>query len=97
MEKLTKEEVLHVANLGKLELNDEEIENFSYQLKAILNEIEKINEVKTTNNDILIAPHTNSCDVREDTEVVTLNKEDVLKNAPHISNGFITVRGVFDE
>ena len=97
MDKLTKEEVLHVAELGKLELSFDEIEKFSYQLKAIFNEIDKINEVKTVNNDTLFTPSTNKSIPREDIEEGTLLKEDVLKNAPSVNAGFIAVGGVFDE
>ena len=35
MDKLSRNEVLHVAELGRLELTEEEIEKFSYQLKAL--------------------------------------------------------------
>ena len=38
MKKLSKEEVLHVATLARLELNEDEIEKYAYQLKEILNE-----------------------------------------------------------
>ena len=33
MEKLTKEEVLHVANLARLELTDDEIDEYAIKLK----------------------------------------------------------------
>ena len=36
MEKLTKEEVLHVANLARLELTDDEIDEYAIKLKEIL-------------------------------------------------------------
>ena len=43
MEKLTREQVLHVADLAKIHLTEEEIEKYGYQLKQILDEIGKIN------------------------------------------------------
>lgn len=46
MDKLSREEVLHVAELGRLWLSEEEIEKFSYQLKLLFNEIDKINDIK---------------------------------------------------
>ena len=45
-EKLTKEEVLHVADLARIKLTEEEIEKFQVQLKQLLEDVEKINEVK---------------------------------------------------
>ena len=60
MDKLTKEEVLHVANLARLDLNEEEIEKFSYQLKEIFDSINKINEVEISTDELFIAPWTNN-------------------------------------
>ena len=42
MDKLSKEEVLHVAKLARLELSDEEIEKYRKDLKDLFDEIEKI-------------------------------------------------------
>ena len=55
MEKLDKEKVLHVASLAKLHLTEEEVEKFSYQLKDILTEIKKIEDVEIPDQDIVIA------------------------------------------
>ena len=46
MDKLTKEEVLHVADLARIELSEEEIEKYQVQLKQLMNDIDKIKEVK---------------------------------------------------
>ena len=66
MNKLTKEEVLHVANLARLDLSEEEIEKFSYQLKEILDSINKINDVQISTDELFIAPWTNNTTLRED-------------------------------
>jgi len=47
--KLTKDQVLHVATLARLELTDEEREKFSIQLSAVLDNIDKLNEIDTDN------------------------------------------------
>lgn len=97
MDKLTKEEVLHVANLGRLALNDEEIDKYSYQLKAILKEVEKINDVCETTEEIMINPNDNECFLTADKEEDMLEINDVLKNAPSTYEQYIEVRGSFDE
>ena len=97
MDKLTKEEVLHVANLGRLELTDEEIDKYSYQLKAILDEIEKINDVDETTEEIMINPNNNECVLTSDEKGSMLDIADVVKNAPKKYEDYIEVRGVFDE
>ncbi len=44
MDKLSKEEVLHVAHLARISLTDEEIEKFRVQLKVLMDDIDKIKE-----------------------------------------------------
>ncbi len=97
MKKLSREEVLHVAKLARLELSENEIEKFSYQLKELLDEINKINDIEVVNNDILISPWNSVCNLNEDNALEGLTEEEVLSNAPHKTNPFIEVRGVFDE
>ena len=46
-EKLTEEEVLHVAKLARIKLSKEDIEKYQIELKELLNDVEKINEAKT--------------------------------------------------
>jgi len=47
--KITREDVLRVAELAHLELSEAEIEMFSRQLDSILTYVEKLNELDTTN------------------------------------------------
>lgn len=97
MDKLTKEEVLHVANLARLDLNEEEIERFSYQLKEIFDSINKINDVEVSTDELFIAPWTNNATLREDNYKEYNMKEDILNNSSSRFDNFIEVGGVFDE
>jgi len=47
--KITREDVLRVAELAHLELSEAEIEMFSRQLDSILSYVEKLNELDTSN------------------------------------------------
>ena len=47
--KITREDVLRVAELAHLELSEAEVEMFSRQLDSILTYAEKLNELDTTN------------------------------------------------
>ena len=38
-DKLTKEEVLHVAKLARIDITEEEIEKYQVELKQLLNEV----------------------------------------------------------
>jgi aspartyl-tRNA(Asn)/glutamyl-tRNA(Gln) amidotransferase subunit C len=42
---LSRDQVLHVARLARLELSDEEVERFAGELSKVLDHIEKINEL----------------------------------------------------
>ena len=47
MTKITKEEVKKVANLARLELNEDEINNHAQQLEKILEYIEQLQKIET--------------------------------------------------
>lgn len=81
MEKLDREKVLHVATLAKLALNEEEIEKYSYQLKDIMTEMDRILNVEISDEDILIAPCTKEDTYNEDEIGEMLTREEILKNA----------------
>ena len=90
-EKLTKEEVLHVADLARIKLTEEEIEKFQVQLKQLLEDVEKINEVKGYDDDILIACWENNAELRKDEPGKMLDPKEVLENAPRKSGNYIAV------
>ena len=90
-EKLTKEEVLHVADLARIKLTEEEIERFQVQLKQLLDDVEKINEVKGYDDDILIACWENNAELRKDESGEMLDPKEVLENAPRHSGNYIAV------
>ena len=95
MDKFTKEEVLHVAKLARIEVSDEEIEKYQVNLKKIMNEIEKINDIKTS-DDILISP-TSAEALYRDYESDMMEASDVVKNAPKSSGSYIEVPVVINE
>ena len=97
MDKLTREEVLHVADLARIKLREEEIEKYQIELKELLNEVEKVNEVVGYDNERLIAPWTNNTELREDVEGEMLNPKDILKNVPRNTGNYIEVPVVIGE
>lgn len=98
MNKLSKEEVLHVANLAALEIKEEETEQYGVQLFDILSEIEKITQLELDPfGDILIAPihHTNM--VHEDSVEPMLTKEEIMHNVPCKTETYVVVPEVFHD
>lgn len=97
MEALPREKVLHVADLGKITINEDEIENFSYGLKQILDEIDKITKLDIETDDILIMPTDNVNVYRTDEISDMLSIKEVIKNAPSNKGNYIEVVRVIND
>ena len=97
MDSLTKEEVLHIADLGKLELSNEEVDRFAHQLKELFNEIDKVNEINIDIKEGIFSPLDNKCKLFSDEYIVFENPDRLINNAPNKLENFIEVAGVFDE
>ncbi len=91
MEKLDREKVLHVASLAKLRIEENEIEKYVKELKDLMNEIDRIHEVKIEDEEILIAPSDNRNVYNEDTVGKMLTREEILKNANKKYGSYIAV------
>lgn len=97
MNRLTDEEVLHIAELARLKLSDEEVLRFSYQLKSLMDEIDKISCEEIDLDEGLISPCKEACALREDTFLNSSDCFGIIDNAPVKFDNFIEVAGVFDE
>ena len=97
MEKLSREEVLHVANLARINLEEDEIEKFRVQLKKLMDDIDKIKEVKDYDEDMIITPVEYNSELRPDEEGPMLNYKDVMKNVPHSTGNFVEVPVMLNE
>lgn len=97
MEKLSREEVLHVAELARIEITEKEIEKYQVELKKLLDDVEKINDVKGFDEEIMIAPWNHNTTLREDKSEKMLEPKKVLENAPRHSGNYIQVPVVIGE
>lgn len=91
MDELSREEVLHVAHLGKLHLTEDEIEKYKLQLKQIMDEINKIKELDVNKSDILISP-SNNYNEFSNYELKEIDREKILSNSINRDGNFIEVR-----
>lgn len=87
---LTKEEVLHVLDLARLDACEDEIKKYQVELKKMINEIDKIKEFNDFDDDIMIAPWNNNVKLREN-EDIKLQDSDVLLNIPNKKGNFVVV------
>ena len=92
---LTREEVLHVADLARINIEEDEIDKYQKQLNDILNEMQRINEVDIKNEEILISPTLNKNVYREDIGIT--DNIDISKNAPKTNGNYIEIRRIVND
>ena len=90
-QKLTLDEVKHVAKLARLALPDEKLEQFSGQLAAILQYIDKMAQVDTSGVEPMAQPLPTHNVLRDDVPTEPLPLEKVLQNAPDADPPFFKV------
>ena len=80
---LSRDQVLHVAKLARLELTEDEVERFSGELSKVLDHIEKISELGDL-DDIEPTSHVVAVEnaLRADDPRPSLPAEVALENAP---------------
>ena len=90
-EKITLDQVRHVAKLARLALDEGKVQRYAGQLEAILGYVDKIGEVKTDGVEPMahVLPLKNL--LREDVVEESLSLEDVLRNAPQSDGRFFKV------
>ena len=95
--KIDQEQVKKVAKLSRLELTEAEIEEFTGQLSAILDYVEKMNELDTTDVEPLAHCLPISNVLREDCAKESLGTEKALANAPQRDGEFFKVPKILDD
>jgi aspartyl-tRNA(Asn)/glutamyl-tRNA(Gln) amidotransferase subunit C len=83
---IEREQVLHVARLARLRLTDEEVERMSGELSAILDHVEKINELDL--EDVAPTSHVVGVEnvLRPDEPRPSIPRERALDPAPDASD-----------
>ncbi len=89
--KITKDEVMHVANLARLDMDEASIDKFAGQIGTILEYVEVLNRVDTQG----VTPTSHAISLtnvlREDREQKTLERDKALANAPQKEDGNFVV------
>ena len=92
---LTKEEVLHIAKLARLELKDEEVEKFRTQLSEILEYVGQLSKVDTTGIEPISQITGLQNVLREDRVESFEDREAMLKQFPKRKGDLLETLGVF--
>ena len=89
--KVDKELIDKIANLAKLEFDNQSIEKIKNDLEKILNFVDKLNEIETKNIEPLIYINEEVNNLRDDDIQPSIHQEDALKNAPHKDSDYFKI------
>jgi len=80
--KISKEEILHIANLANLNLEENEIDSYILNLQETLNFANIVNNAPVENLDIKIGGNEEKNKFRKDEIKVFEDTQSLLQNAP---------------
>jgi aspartyl-tRNA(Asn)/glutamyl-tRNA(Gln) amidotransferase subunit C len=87
--KVTKEDVMKVASVGRLKLTDKEAAKFSGELEKILDAFRELEAIDTTNINPSFQPVKLENVTREDAVKPSLPQSEALMNAKNREGGFV--------
>ena len=84
---ISRDEVAHVASLARLRLDDAELDTFTEQLCVVLETAAALNSLDLTNVEPMAHPYPLSNVMRPDVIVPSLDRDEVLAQAPAAEDG----------
>ena len=91
---LTKEEVIKLARLARIELTEKEVEKFQKDLSTVLNYVEELKQVNVEGLEE-VSQVTGLVNVQREDKVVDLgNREEILTQAPETKDGYYKVKAI---
>jgi len=91
---LTKQEVLKLAQLSRIELTEAEVEKFRRDLSAVLDYVEELKKVDTAGLEE-VSQVTGLVNVQRDDKVVAAdNHEAIFSQAPEMKDGYYKVKAI---
>lgn len=88
---ISREEVLHIAKLARLNLSETEINTYCGQLSEILNYVQKLRELNVENVEPMKHVLNMVNVMRDDKELPSLSREEVLSNTPEHDGEYFKV------
>jgi len=95
--KITEDVVNHIAHLARLEFEGEKKVAIRQDLERIIDFMDKLQEVDTENVEPLVFMTDEVNRLREDDPIVSLNQDEVLKNAPKKDSDYFRIPKVLDK
>ena len=96
-DKLTKEEVMHVAHLARINVSEDEIDKYARELKLLLDDVDKIKDIEVDDVDLLVTPVDHKSILRKDNDTSSIEFNEVKKNVPKTVGNFVEVPVMINE
>ncbi len=93
---VTREELLHIAKLADLELDEKEVDNYLANLDDILNFANIVNNAPVEGLDITIGANETKNIFRKDEVKVFKDNESLLENAPDKAQNMFKIPKVIE-
>jgi aspartyl-tRNA(Asn)/glutamyl-tRNA(Gln) amidotransferase subunit C len=97
MSEISAEQVAHLANLARIALTDDEIEHLTAELGQIMQAVEKVSEVATSDVPSTSHPIPMQNIFRDDVVAETLTTEQALAGAPEADGSRFVVSAILGE
>jgi aspartyl-tRNA(Asn)/glutamyl-tRNA(Gln) amidotransferase subunit C len=94
--KIDKDSIKKIAHLARLEFDESSAEKMSKDMSQILDWVEQLNELDTSNVEPLTTMSTELNDMREDQAGQHLDHKAALKNAPKSDSDYFRVPKVLE-
>lgn len=93
---IDKQTVLKTAKLCRIQIRDHELENYTNTLSRILDVVDTLFEVDTTNIEPLVNVNESGITLHEDVVTEGNQEKQVLANAPKAKFGYFSVPKVIE-
>jgi len=93
---LDKEEVRTIAHLARLSVEEERLEPIAAELSRVLDFVDRLNSVDTSNIEPMANPVSSELLLRDDVVTETDEREQLQKPAPAVHQGYFTVPRVIE-
>jgi aspartyl-tRNA(Asn)/glutamyl-tRNA(Gln) amidotransferase subunit C len=96
-EPLSQDEVAHVAHLARIDLNEAELEHFADHLGKVLEHASELDSLDLESISSMSHPRLLTNVMRDDVVGTTLDRAEVLEQAPDTESGHFRVPSILGE
>ncbi|WFA08914.1 Asp-tRNA(Asn)/Glu-tRNA(Gln) amidotransferase subunit GatC [Tissierella sp. Yu-01] len=93
---ISKDDVLHIANIAKLKFSDEELDLVTKKFGEVIEFFERIKEVDTENIEPTYQVNDDTFILKDHEENQTLTSEEVLQNTTEQKYGYFKIMRVVE-